>query len=77
MQVTDASGCSGDVDAAYIIRASPVVSTAVSFETCDQEIATSFPDATPAGGTWELPKPHKYWAITRFSQAILALERGR
>ena len=56
LQVTDASGCSGDVDAAYIIRASPVVSTAVSFETCDQEIATSFPDATPSGGTWELPE---------------------
>ena len=54
LQVTDASGCSRDMDAAYIIRANPVVSTAVLFETCDQEIATSFPEATPAGGTWEL-----------------------
>ena len=54
LQVTDASGCSGAMDAAYIIRANPVVSTAVLFETCDQEIATSFPEATPTGGTWEL-----------------------
>ena len=73
LQVTDASGCSGDVDATYIIRANPVVSTAESFETCDQEIAASFPEATPAGGTWELPEAAQVFSNGTFFPSELGV----